>query len=402
MGKVWFVDVVTEYGPGHSVPLHVTLERSAELLNANYMAVVDEDCPPSIGTEKWQRVLHHSPNLHLESLSQFLTQRQFYRAVLEIKTQIITFIELSIRMRSLLDHIDNDADSIVVYLDLATPLQIMAIWLSVATLRDKRNKTIIWTHFHRFSRWPETKLGRITRWLFNIYPVRTWKTTFTNELAAEFREYGWDIDVLPLPINPALTAVGSHKSSEKPARLICWLLITRPEQGRDLLPNMISHKSASTFPKHFIKCFISEWANVKESDDIELVRLPYGSKDYHFHFNNCDVVLLPYKAQRFRSGMSMVFIEAVATCKLPIVSDGTPMATELRRFNLSELVMDFDNKFSWTVVNELSESINIRERFKVMAERYNREHDTFAFSESVYRSLKQYNAKIALTEPKRT
>src|SRR5262249_52558291 len=201
----------------------------------------------------------------------FVTQRQLYRAVLEIKTQIISFIELSIRIRSLLSHLDNDADSIVIYLDLATPLQIIAIWLSVASLRDKRNKSILWTHFHRFSRWSETKLGRVTRFLFNIYPVRTWKTTFTNELAAEFRGYGWEIDVLPLPINPALSEVGSPKSREKSARLICWLLITRPEQGRDLLPNMIGHKSASTFPKHFIKCFISEWANnIQESDDIEL------------------------------------------------------------------------------------------------------------------------------------
>jgi hypothetical protein len=302
----------------------------------------------------------------------------------------------------LLNHIDNAADAIVIYLDIATPLEIIAIWLSVASLRDKRTKTIIWTHFHRFSRWPETKLGRITRCLFNIYPVRTWKTTFTNELAAEFREFGWDIDVLPLPINPALTEVGSPKASQQSARLICWLLITRLEQGRDLLPKIIGEKSASTFPKHFIKCFISEWVNIQESDCIELVRLPYGSKDYHFHFNNCNVVLLPYKAERFRSGMSMVFIEAVAMCKLPIVSDGTAMAGELRRFNLGELVLDFDNEFSWTVVNGLRENISIRERFKVMAERYNREHDTFAFAESVYRSLKQRNPKIALTEPKRT
>src|SRR5262249_19106358 len=147
---------------------------------------------------------------------------------------------------------------------------------------------------------------------------------------------------------------------------------------------------ASTFPKHFIKCFISEWANnIQESADIELVRLPYGSKDYHFYFNNCDVVLLPYKAQRFRTEMSMVFIEAVAACKLPIVSDGTAMATELRRFNLDELVLDFDNEFSWTVVNELRKNISIRERFKAMAETYNREHDTLAFAKSVYRSLKQ-------------
>ena len=51
-GKVWFVDFVTEYGPGHHVPIHISLERCAEILHANYVAVVDHDCPPSIG--RWQ------------------------------------------------------------------------------------------------------------------------------------------------------------------------------------------------------------------------------------------------------------------------------------------------------------------------------------------------------------
>jgi hypothetical protein len=406
--KVWFVDFVTEYGYGHFVPIHVTLERCAELLNANYVAVVDQNCPPSIGTEKWLRVLHNSRNLDLHYLTQFAKQRQLYRALQEIQTQIRSFSELSIRIRSLIKNIRNDANSIVIYLDFATPLQIIAIWFSVASLLHTRNKTIVWIHFHQPGSWQETKIGRIARYLFNIFHVHIWKTTFTNEIAAENRKYGWNLDVLPLPLNPALNAVSNHKLidklngvSEKPARLICWGLITRPEQGLDKLQNMIAHKSSNNLPKKFIKCFVREGVNILESDNINLVRVPYGSKDYHLQFNECDVVLLPYIADSFRSKMSMVFIEAVAMCKIPIVSDGTVMASELRRFKLDELIMDFDNEFSWIVINQIRESISIRERLKVMAECYAREHDTFAYAESLYKNLKQGNPNMALTEPKR-
>src|SRR5262249_30657558 len=134
----------------------------------------------------------------------------------------------------------------------------------------------------------------------------------------------------------------------------------------------------------------------------EIVRLPYGSKDYHLRFNECDVVLLPYNADLFRGAMSMVFAEAVAMCKIPIVSDGTAMARELKMFELGDLVMDFDNGFSWTVINEIRENISVRERLNLMAECYSREHDTFAYAESVYRNLEQRHPKIGLTEPKRT
>jgi hypothetical protein len=76
-GKVWFVDVVTEYGIGHYVPAHITIERCAESLNANYIAVVDQDCPVFIGTEKWQRVFDNSTNLHFRLFAQFAKTENF-------------------------------------------------------------------------------------------------------------------------------------------------------------------------------------------------------------------------------------------------------------------------------------------------------------------------------------
>ena len=409
MGKVCFVDFVSEYGPGHFVPIHVNLERCAAILNANYIAIVDRDCPPSTGTKKWVRVLHNSRNLNLHYLSQFAKQRQCFRAILEIKTQIYAFMDLSIRIRSLIKNIDNNASSIVIYLDFANPLQMTAIWLSVSSLLDTRHKTIVWTHFHRASGWQETKVGQIARCVFNILPLKTWRTTFTTEIAAENRKYGWNVDVLPLPLNPALNAVArNHRSiAQKNVfggnsyRLICWLLVRGPDQGLDLVQKMIDHKSKGNFPKNFIKCFVSEKANIQENDNIEIVRLPYGSKDYHLRFDECDVVLLPYNAHLFRGAMSMVFIEAVAKYKIPIVSDGTAMARELKRFELGDLVMDFDNKFSWTVINEIRKNIGVRERLNLMAECYASEHDTFAYAECLYTNLKQRHPKIGLTKPNR-
>lgn len=174
---------------------------------------------------------------------------------------------------------------------------------------------------------------------------------------------------------------------------MCWALMTRPDQGVDLLQMIVSHRSADNFPKKFIKRFVSERVNIQKDGNVELIRVLYGSEDYLLQFKECDVVLLPYKADVFGSTMSLVFIEAMATGEIPIVSDGAVMAKELRKFNLGDLVLDFADEFSWTLVNEIKENIGIRERLNLMAECYIREHGTFAYAEYLYKNLKQRNQK---------
>jgi hypothetical protein len=77
------------------------------------------------------------------------------------------------------------------------------------------------------------------------------------------------------------------------------------------------------------------------------------------------------------------------------------MASELRRFKLEDLVLDFSNKFSWTLINEIRRDGNIRARLNLMAESYNRDHDTVAYAQSIYKNLKQIDSKMTLAEPKR-
>jgi hypothetical protein len=169
----------------------------------------------------------------------------------------------------------------------------------------------------------------------------------------------------------------------------------------DRLQKLIDHNSAASFPKKFIKCFVSEKANILQNDNVELVRLPYGLKDYHLRLDECDVVLLPYRADLFRGAISSVFIEAVLMGKTPIVSDGTTMAGELRKFKLGDLVLNFDNEFSWTLINGMRKNDCIRERLNLMAESYANEHSTFRYAKCLYKKLKQRDSKLALTEPSR-
>lgn len=409
--KVWFVDLITHYFPRRFVPVHLpvhlTLEECAEILNAKYIAVADQNCARSIGTEKWLRVLQNnwaSSHFFYDSLK----QGRYYLAFKNLSS----LYELWFRTRALLKDINNNATCIIIYLDIPgapqDPLEMLVVWLAAFSSVATRNKTIVWTHIHQMY-FQERRRGRFVRSLLKVFPMKTWRTAYTSQIEAENRKYGWVIDILPHPLNPALNAVACNQKTKntedsvgvKSDQLVCWLLMTRPDQGLELLPSLIGHRSARNFPKKFIKCFVSDQAIIKESDEIELVRLPFGSEDYHWHFNQCEVVLLPYNAYLF-SGLSGIFMEAIATAKIPIVSDGTVMAQELRKFGLGGLVMDFTNAFSWTLINEIREDPGIRARIHLMAEAYAKEHDAFACAQFIYNGLKKINSKISLSEPKRT
>jgi hypothetical protein len=413
--KVWFVDVVTRYGQGneHSVPVHVALEQCTEVLNAKYIAVVDQNCPCFTGTKKWLRVIHNSRNATIHDLAHLVKQKHYNLAVDELKTKLSTLFELWSRTRSLLKEITKNASYVIIYLDHATQAQILAVLLSVASLAATRNKTIVWFHFHRHDRLATA--ARFARSLLNIFPAKVLGTAYTSEIAAENRKYGTRVDILPHPLNPALNALACNPKStnnknkinvHRPQhnKLVCWLFLTRPEQGLELLPSIISHTSAKAFQHKFIKCFVRELAvaNIKDTVELELVRLPYLSEEeYQLYFNQCEVILLPYSAHLFGGMMSGAFTEAVAKSKIPIVSDGTVMAAQLRRFQLGDLVMDFTNGFSWTLINEIRKDNSIRARLNSMAESYIREHDAFGCAQSLYTSLKKIDPTMPLSEPKR-
>jgi hypothetical protein len=395
MKKVWFVDVVTSYGTAclHSVPVHIALEQCAEILNAEYIAVVDENCPPFKGTEKWLRVFHESHNLY---------------AFAGRKDKLRGFCDLCARTRSLLKDINKNASHIIVYLDYATLKQIFAVWLSAASLGTTSKNTIVWIHFHGVMKWNHR---RFLQYLFKFFPIKTWITVNNSEHVAANRKYGWVVDdIFPLPLNPALNAFTyDHQSTnkvniyrERSDKLVCWLFINRSDQGLELLPRIIDHWSARNFPRKFIKCFVSETVSIKDNAEIELVRLPYlTQEDYHLHFNECEVVFVPYNTLAYSGKVSMVFIEAIVTSKIAIVSDGTTMASELRRFELGDLVMDFNNQFSWTFINEIRKDSRIRARLNLMADNYVKEYGTFGRAQSLYKYLKRIDSKMALSESKR-
>ena len=79
-------------------------------------------------------------------------------------------------------------------------------------------------------------------------------------------------------------------------------------------------------------------------DGMQAVSLPthLTRTEYLMQLAISDLVLLPYDALAYKERTSGIFIETIVAGKMPAVTRGTWMAGELARYDLSELIVDWN------------------------------------------------------------
>lgn len=77
--------------------------------------------------------------------------------------------------------------------------------------------------------------------------------------------------------------------------------------------------------------------------NIHLIPKVLTQKNYENLFELNDFILLPYTGNSYKLSTSGIFVESIFSRKIPLVQESTWMALELKRYNLEELVFDFNN-----------------------------------------------------------
>ncbi|MCH9635661.1 MAG: hypothetical protein S4CHLAM81_08810 [Chlamydiales bacterium] len=99
-----------------------------------------------------------------------------------------------------------------------------------------------------------------------------------------------------------------------------------------------------------------------------------------------DILLLPYDANAYASRTSGPFVEAISAGKIAVVREGTWMAAELEKHNLSELIVDFT---SIEQIAKLADNQKVLDKLEKMQQHYLNYHNIDNFS-SVLKSLMRW------------
>jgi hypothetical protein len=119
-----------------------------------------------------------------------------------------------------------------------------------------------------------------------------------------------------------------------------------------------------------------------QSQTIQVRHLPpiLSHAQYWEELGNCDLLLLPYDPVIYRYSTSGIFVEGMIRGKIPLVSAGTWLASELARFDLEALIVDWEDPAFWERCHELAHDPEIAAKLRQMQSAYRAFHTLSQFS----------------------
>jgi hypothetical protein len=187
--------------------------------------------------------------------------------------------------------------------------------------------------------------------------------------------------VLPIPHTPTIFKT---EIIEPSSELILWLPgAPRMEKGINHIKKMaaITNQYAQK-----MKLIIAKSSGVLSLDggmSVELVNERISRDEYERQFILSDFILLLYDVDLYSESTSGIFVEAIVSGTLPLVSKGTWMEYELIKYGLGELAIDCNSDSLLQDIISISNSNIINKKLQEMQNIYKDFHSKSSFSKSL-------------------
>jgi len=153
------------------------------------------------------------------------------------------------------------------------------------------------------------------------------------------------------------------------------------------LDKLLNHSSADSINLPRIKV-LAPRSIVPEYSEGKIQVIPtadghVSESEYVDKYIRSDVVLLPYSQRTYADTISGIFVDSVTLGCIPLVTKNTSMAHALEEFGLDALAIDWDNEFSWAVVDNIMSNASIRDKCRIMTEEFRKRYRNASLAQSI-------------------
>ncbi len=339
---------------GHPYSYHSACQEAIESLKGQFYAYVHEECSISPLPEGWAR--------WFPSISNQQQKGRFFRRCRQIFRQKgnnrIFFLE-SFGRRDL---------RLFVFSALLFGRKSDAIWI---LFRDDH----IWKR--RRDRFQVRIFQKLLRLKFG---KRLFFLSDSHSIAVFLKEkMDQTIHVMPLP-HIDFPALAFQKPTHKP--ITCGFIgEPRKEKGIHQILDLLRLKDPAA--AHF-SLIVSEDMAIKSSNMHVNYHAPALSREAYIEtISKSDILLLPYDAYRYRRRTSGIFVEAIWMGKIPLVKDDTWLSAELKRYDLHELIVDWNDPLFFSNLEKLLDNPVIYEKLANMQADYQKHQAFDAFTRKI-------------------
>lgn len=302
--------------------------------------------------------------------------------------------------------IDDDSRPVVLFLEWFDIIHLVAFVLALLRIPASRlRNTSTWLNYRfAFSQnayLPATRLllGLIERCMPGRLVICT-----ENDLvaASHLQTLGRTAHILPMPqmVTPEeewRMPEYAH-SPERAGRIVCfWPGQAAAEKGLDLVRALTQSITPDARRLTIVADESAHFERLPEGCDVILLKKGMPRDLYIGWLRTMDVALVPYSPATYAHRTSGIFGDAIAVGKPPVVTDGTWMAHELRRFGLESLIIDWQAQDVPAVLAKIAADAEITKRLAVLTASYANFHSRRGYAR-VIRDIYQ-TADAPRTQP---
>ena len=263
-----------------------------------------------------------------------------------------------------------------------------------------RKKLAVWLLYRGVTDISRGRLrGRAYRALNNLIkrllpPGRLCLLTDSELLSQSFSAYfRQPVFVMPVPH----TDMTPPEHGPQPAgnKLVCWWPgPPRPEKGLEVIKKIMALEGVKASQLVIVVAGQSGLANWVKPDGVQVqcTKNYLSRAEYVAQLLHSDIVLLPYQAQAYRQRTSGIFVETIMANRIPVVTPQTWMAYELLKYNLPELVIDWDNPNLIDILFQLKADPAVKDKLTKMQLAYSKIHSKAGYA-AVMQQLFQQQLK---------
>jgi len=360
---------------GHIYSYNLSVGKAARLLGWDHVAAVRAAAKIGTVPEGWQMCLGTKSN------------RFTWRPLVKLE-KMVKLIRSLIR---LLREQSTQPRPVIYLLEWFDPVHFIAFCMALI-LAPRRGTQYVWI-LHRFE-FPETFIAKLYRFLHGIVRWRVGRQRLVlfseTDLVATavektFRQkvYALPMPQIILPSEPPHLPEWSS-SAERKAKVVCWWPgMPATTKGLTTIENLtrLTNEEAAQI------CLMVDqktgFSSVPGGCQVMLLPTGMPRADYLGWLYTMDVALLPYDPRAYATRTSGPFADAIVAGKPPVVTDHTWMAHELRKYQLDELILDWNSSSVFRRLLQLPTDAGIRARLAQMRADYLRFHSVSGYAETI-------------------
>jgi hypothetical protein len=381
-----------EGGQGHIIPYHIAVDKVTQILDWKHQVAYSPDSQLTDLPVDWIGCLDGAKlEKKTHGFSKFI--KPF---------EVISFAKTIYQFLS--NQVLPNSTNTIIFLERFIHLQLFGLWLAISFLPTEN--LYIWILYRRDIH------NEKTRFIYKIlnklikYKVKpqNFQLLSDSELLAQSLGYyfGETLKVMPIPHTefkskpPSFSLLKSlnHQqnypdNNNNNNYILCWWAgPPREEKGWSIIKNIVNCQCSQANKFCLVAAKNSQLQSKQGGIKVHLIPNNLTRLDYEKWLSKSDIILLPYDAKAYQEKTSGIFTEAIIAGTIPLVTKKSWMANELLKYNLHELIIDWnkpENIFE-NIEKILDKScLQIINKFQIMQQEYRCFHSLENYAQKFYK-----------------